>query len=231
MTAEQLPIRLPASPSFDAAAFVVSPSNETAYRLIAAWPRWPTSAVVLHGPSGSGKSHLGAVWCAKAGAVSIAAEALLVDAVPSLLGEAAAVLVEDADRAAADRAREQALLHLYNLALARGGSLLLSAAEPPALWPLGLADLASRLRAALPVRIDPPDDALLAAVLRKHFADRQLQVGDDVVAASLLRMERSFAGARALVEALDYQSLARKRPITTALLRDVLAGLAPTDSA
>lgn len=223
MATRQLPIELPTSPSYDAASFIVSTANETAHKLITSWPRWASPVVVLHGPPGSGKSHLAAVWRQQSGAPLIAPEALAVDTVPSLLGEARAVLIEDADRAAGFGEREQALLHLYNLVLARGGSLLLTAAEPPNLWPLALADLASRLRAALPVRLDAPDDILLAAVLRKHFGDRQLQVGDEVIAAALLRMERSFAGARALVQSLDYQSLAQKRPITTALLREVLA--------
>jgi chromosomal replication initiation ATPase DnaA len=219
----QLPIPLPTTPSFEAQTFVVSPSNEAAHRLVTMWPRWTAPVLVVHGPRGSGKSHLAALWRAQAAAPLIAAEALAIDAVPSLLGEARAVLVEDAERAVESAEREQALLHLHNLALARGGTMLLTAAEPPNLWPLTLADLASRLRAALPVRIDPPDDALLAAVLRKLFADRQLQVGDEVVQAALARMERSFAGAQALADALDYQSLAQKRPITTVLLREVLA--------
>lgn len=222
---QQIPIAWEASPSFDAAAFVVAPSNEAAYRLMAAWPGWSVPAVVLHGPPGSGKSHLGAVWRAASGAVAIDAGALSIEAVPSLIGEAKAALVECADAAAGTAEREQALFHLYNLLLARGGSLLLTAREPSALWPIGLADLASRMRAALSVRIDAPDDALLGAVLRKLFADRQLVVGDEVVAAALVRMERSFAGAHALVARLDYESLAQKRAVTTALLRDVLSRL------
>jgi chromosomal replication initiation ATPase DnaA len=220
---QQLPIDYRAAPSFEAAAFVVSTSNAAAFRLLGAWPRWPQPVVVLHGPAGSGKSHLAAIWQAKAEARAIALGDLGVDQVPSLLGDARAVLIEDAAAIAGVPEREQALLHLYNLVLARAGTLLLTAAEPPSLWPIALADLASRLRAGLPVRIDQPDDALLGAVLRKHFADRQLSVGDDVVGAALLRMERSFHAARALAAALDYASLAQKRPITSALLREVLA--------
>lgn len=223
---QQIPIRLPTTASFTAENFVVSPSNMGAHRVVTAWPRWSARVVVLHGPRGSGKSHLASLWRAQSEAPLVDVEALAIDAVPSLLGEARAVLVEEADRAAGLPEREQALFHLHNLVLARGGTLLLTAAEPPNLWPVALADLASRLRAALPVRLDSPDDALLAAVLRKLFADRQLQIGDEVIPAALARMERSFAGAQALADALDYQSLAQKRPITTALLREVLAGLA-----
>ena len=54
--------------------------------------------------------------------------------------------------------------------------MLLTARRPVAGWPLGLPDLASRLRAAPAVAIGPPDDALLGALLVKLFADRQLVV-------------------------------------------------------
>ena len=39
-----------------------------------------------------------------------------------------------------------------------------------------LPDLASRLRAARPIELGAPDDALLRLVLVKLFADRQLTV-------------------------------------------------------
>ena len=56
-----------------------------------------------------------------------------------------------------------------------------------------LPDLASRLRAAPSVAIAPPDDRLLAAVLVKLFADRQVRVAPEVIAFLLRRMERRTA--------------------------------------
>ena len=74
----------------------------------------------------------------------------------------------------------------------------ISARRPPARWPIALPDLASRLRAAPAAAIGPPDDALLAAVLVKHFADRQVRVAPGVIGFAVRRMERSFAAAAAL---------------------------------
>jgi chromosomal replication initiation ATPase DnaA len=92
----------------------------------------------------------------------------------------------------------------------------------PARWPIGLADLASRLRAAPVARLEAPDDALLAAVLVKLFADRQIAVAPELIRYLVARMERSFAAADALVAALDRAGMARHRPITPRLAAEVL---------
>jgi chromosomal replication initiation ATPase DnaA len=116
-----------------------------------------------------------------------------------------------------------ALLLLYNRLAERGGHLLLTARRPVAGWAIGLADLGSRLRAAPSVAIGSPDDDLLAALLLKLFDDRQLEVSDDVIGYLVRHMERSFAAARAAVEALDADSLRQQRPVTVALARAVLS--------
>ena len=114
------------------------------------------------------------------------------------------------------------MLHLYNRIAERGGSMLLTAEAPPSRWPIRLADLASRLRAAPVAAIGLPDDALLGGLLVKMFADRQLAVTPDVVSFLLPRMERSFAAARALVQRLDAAALAEHRTVTVRLARAVL---------
>lgn len=72
--------------------------------------------------------------------------------------------------------------------------------------------------------IEPPDDALFAAVLVKLFADRQLALPPAGVRYLLAHMERSFAAARRLAETADRLALAEKRPITLPLLRRALEG-------
>ncbi|HKO09467.1 MAG TPA: DNA replication protein, partial [Alphaproteobacteria bacterium] len=93
-----------------------------------------------------------------------------------------------------------------------------------------LADLRSRLLAAPAVAVAAPDETLLAALLVKLFADRQLRVGAELIAFLLPRMERSFEGAVRLVAALDAAALAAKRPLTMPLARSVLAALAREES-
>jgi chromosomal replication initiation ATPase DnaA len=192
-------------------------SNAEAVAWIDRWPDWPYPVLALAGPAGSGKSHLGEIWRRRSRAVPVAGPALDAAEAERLATGAAAVLVEQADQAP-----ERPLLHLRNALVEQGRSLLLIAREPPARWGTALPDLASRL-AIIPVaRIEPPDDGLLAELLAKLFADRQLTVPDEIIAWLVARMERSFDGANRLAAAIDRLSLSQHRPITFKLVRDAL---------
>src|SRR5260370_27377545 len=142
----------------------------------------------------------------------------LQQAEPEALAGRRAVAVDDAERAP-----ERALLHLYNCCSEASASLLVVAREAPASWPIALPDLASRLRALPAVGIAMPDDALLGAVLIKHFADRQVRVAPPVIAFLVRRMERSFAAAAILAERRDRMALGAGGPIGLALARRALA--------
>ena len=74
-------------------------------------------------------------------------------------------------------------------------------------------------------QIEPPDDALLSAVLVKLFADRQLAVDPPVIAYCLVRMERSMDAARQLVAEIDPLALTMHRAVTRALAAKALDNL------
>lgn len=213
----QLAIDLPHRPALGRADFLVSASNAEALGWIERWPTWPGGALALYGPPRSGKSHLAQLWRERAGGVLVTGDALSGFA-PDRLARQGAVAVDEAERAP-----ERALLHLCNCCREAGAGLLVVARQAPASWQLALPDLASRLRAMPAVAIAPPDDALLAAVLVKHFADRQVRVEPRVVAFLLRRMERSFAAAALVAERLDRMTLGSGRPIGLAQARQVLA--------
>ena len=198
--------------------FLVAPCNEAAVAWLDRWPDWPGPALAIHGPPGSGKSHLAEVWRHRSGAEAVDASALAESAHGA--GNAASALVIDGLSGAID---ERALLHTYNSVAERGGHLLLTALTPPARWPLTLPDLASRLRVAPAVPIGLPDDTLLAALMLKLFADRQLAVAPEVPAYVVPRIERTFEAVSSLVERLDRAALAEGRPVTVPLVRSVLA--------
>jgi len=217
----QLTLDLPRRRTFDRSDFLVSDCNIAAVDWIDRWPVWPCAALVVHGPPGCGKTHVCHLWRERASAVILAGEELTEAALPGLFGRGLLRIVVDN----ADRAPERTLLHLYNSCLERGGNVLITMRSAPGAWTVELDDLRSRLRSAIVVGIDIPDDALLGAVLFKHFADRQLRVSPDVIAYLGKRIERSFTAAEALAARLDAAALSAGKRVTIALARRVFREL------
>lgn len=214
----QLTLELAPEPGFGRENFVVSGSNEHAYAMIELWPGWPDSMLLILGPPGSGKSHLGAIW-ATAAKASIQPAASLAAANIEALASAGALLLEDADAIGESEAQ---LFHLVNLMRERHAALVLTAKAAPDAWGLRTADLLSRLRLAPTVVLGPPDDELMRAVLVKLLVDRQLVIDTNVVGYIALRLERSLDAARSFIDALDREALARHCRISRAIAADVL---------
>lgn len=219
--AKQLTFELPVKPALGRDAFFVSDANKLAVRRLEDWRDWPNGRLVLVGPKGAGKTHLADVWARETGAQIVSGIDVQEAAAPSL-AEKPFLVVEDADQVAGDAALEEALFHVYNLRAARNGALMLTARLAPSRWGVKLPDLASRLGSLDIVRIDAPDDSLLAALLVKLFADRQLDVAPDLVPFLLRRMERSAAAAVALVDLLDQAALQSGKGLTKRLAASVL---------
>lgn len=212
----QLALALDHAESYAREDFLSGPSNQAALTLVDAWPDWPSRAVALIGPEGSGKTHLATIWAGAAGARVVSGRHLGEMDLPSALATGALV-IEDA----ASLDDEPALFHLINLAREEGAFLLFTARTVPTLWPVSLPDLVSRLRALPAVGLDAPDDVLLQGVLVKLAADRQLSLDDSVVRYLLTRIERSLAAARAAVIALDAEALRQGRAPSRALAAEM----------
>lgn len=223
----QLALDLKLRPARGRADFLVAGSNVAAVEWIDRWPHWPSRALAIWGPRASGKTHLGYVWCAASGAGVAGPEDVRAHDAAVLRERHSCLFVDDADGLAGDREAEEALLHLYNYMLETGGALLLASAEAPGRWRIGLPDLASRMRALSGAGIEAPADNLLAAVMVKQFQDRQLRVGEDVIAYLLARIERSFAAVAAVVSAIDAAALERGRAVTVPLAREVIENSGP----
>ena len=210
----QLPIPFEHRPALERDDYLVTPANAEAVAWIDRWPDWPGPLLAVWGAEGCGKSHLAQVFLARTG------ERLLTVPDADVIEAGGAYVLEDLDRTPS--LDEEALFHLFNALKSAEGRILVTARAAPARWPVALADLASRLKGSPAVEITAPDDALLAALLVKHFSDRQLRVDADVVAYMVPRMDRTFQAAADLVAAVDAEALARKRAVTVPLVRKVL---------
>lgn len=224
-TPTQIPFDLGVRTAMGRADFLIGPSNESAVGWIDRWPDWPAPMLTLHGPAASGKTHLCAVWSAVSKAVFVKPERLTQESADLLMESGPALILDGIDPWIGDRESEIALFHLYNLMREEQRTMLVTMRIAPSALDFAIPDLASRFRAAPMVTIQPPDETLLAAILIKQFADRQIRVGEDVIAYVLPRMERSFAAAREIVARADRLALVEKSRISIALMRKILADL------
>lgn len=217
---QQLNLTLPVRTALGRDDFFISPANAMALALIESWPDWSGGKLLLSGPPGAGKTHLAHVWAALSGATIHAARDLAEVDIPALAQ--GPVAIEDVPEIADDPKGQTALFHLHNLVLAEGHSLLLSGHGDPAHWGLTLPDLKSRMQGTTVAQLEEPDDTLLAVILAKLFADRQITPHPDLIPYLVGRMDRSFEAARHIVDRLDTLSLSEQRPLTRALARRVL---------
>lgn len=192
----QIPLNLrpKTQPSFS--NFQVSDSNAAALTILRARERWTSAALLMLGPTGCGKSHLGQAWHARYG------------------GE----FFDDAHEV-----EEAILFDAINRALA-GQSLgvLLASHLPPAEWDVSMPDLNSRLNAMPTITLSEHDEESLEPILRELFAQVGRTVGQDVVTYVLRQTERSVDVLRELVHDLDIAAGATKADLTKAFVAKYL---------
>ena len=228
--AGQLPLRLALSGRRRFGSFEVTPDNAElvdAVRRIAADPE--PERVLLVGDAGSGKSHLleAAIEAASAGGESAAFVPMRgwcsqhVDAVCGL-GRSGLLCIDDIDAVAGDRRWEEALFALLEAPASRQARVLVSAAASPSNIPFVLADLQSRLSAATLYRLHALDDESRAKALRRHAGARGIEIPDDVVGYVLARYRRDMPSLVALLDRLDYQSMAHQRRLTVPFVRALI---------
>jgi hypothetical protein len=199
-TAGQLALPLgPVAPD-GSGRIVVGSANHAAIEGLSHPESWPFRTAILIGPPRSGKTTL-AGWFGEQA------------------GESAQVLDD------ADTMDETALFHRWNAAQQSATPLLLTATAREGGWPIALADLRSRLGAALWLPIGPPDDAMLAQLIAAHAEARAMVIGDEGAAYLASRAERSHLAAESLVAAIDRISLERKAPPGPGVWREALEQL------
>jgi len=225
----QLPLALHYPPDQRFETFVAAPDGAIAQ--LDALPAGSGDAIYLVGAAATGKTHLALAACALAEAQSRTAAYLPLASAAGRLRDALDALhdrdlvaLDGIDAIAGDRDDEIALFDFHNRVRDAGKALVYAARAVPAVLPLVLPDLRSRLSQCVHIVLSPLDDTGRRTVLRLRAARRGLQLDDTAIDWLLKRVDRDLASLTALLDRLDRASLAAQRRITVPFLRQVLGG-------
>ncbi|HSX60458.1 MAG TPA: DnaA regulatory inactivator Hda [Tahibacter sp.] len=187
--------------------------------------------VFLHGPEGSGRTHLLMAACQAASAAGFSAQYLPLAALASAqddairgFGGSDLLVLDDVDAIAGIGAAEHALFDLYNRCRAEGSCLVFVASAPPAQIGIALPDLVSRLSSCTQAALRPLDDAQRREVLRERAETRGIALDEAVLDFLFTHYARDLGSLGALLDQVDRASLAAKRRVTVPFLRQLLRG-------
>jgi hypothetical protein len=177
------------------ARFIVSEANREAFDHFRKFSMWAVKATILTGPRRSGRTLLARSFVERVGG--------------RLFDEA-------------DQRDEEELFHAWNQAQDTGRPLVMVADQAAPSWAPRLPDLKTRLAITPVARIDHPDDALFAALMQLHFADRGLHVPVDALRFMSDRLHRDYWTAERAVEAVDRFAIAERARLSLVTIRRAL---------
>jgi len=200
----QIPLNLRPQGRQNFSNFSVSAGNKAAVAMLKARERWPSAALLLLGPTGSGKTHLGNAWTTEFGGT----------------------FLDDAHMQ-----DETRLFDTINRALAGEISgLLLASAYSPKDWLVKMPDLNSRLLAMPTLSLAEHDESSLEPILRALFEQVGRDVRQDVVSFVLRQTERSVEALRELVHELDVAAGSKKADLTKSFVAKYLRSRSKLDA-
>jgi chromosomal replication initiator protein len=236
---------LPRRPACDLADFVVGASNRMAFGAIEIVASRPgeMSPLVIHGPTGVGKTHLLEGICGRVrqshpgiNVVSLSAEQFTTGFLQALHGgglpgfrrscrSADLLVVDDLQFLVGKRATLVEFQHTVDTLHRQGRQMVFACdRELDALAGLG-GDLLTRLRGGMTARLLPPDYEVRRGIVERVCGQRGLSVPADVahfVATRMTRHARELLGA---VNRLEAASLMLGIPIAAGMAEEALADL------
>jgi len=198
----QLPLDLESGDRYTRDRFIVTTELAAIIGVLQHPDQWLSPHLILLGPPGSGKTHLGHIFAAQTHGRFLTAEETHHLDFATL--EPVSYVVDDADRAS-----EDALFHLFNHVQKTGKPLVLLTENQPIAWNVQLPDLSSRLGAMRIITLPEPDEDLLVAILNKLFAQRAISPSPDFIDYIVRRMDRSVSAAQKIVTELEHYANGR----------------------
>lgn len=183
------------------------------------------SSLLLHGPGGSGKTHLVQALLKEAAGCGLRATLLDAHALaaPGRALETVALLcIDGLDAAPLDETPALALIRLLDARRQRAVATLVTARKPAAQLVLPRPDLLTRLSGFSSFGLKPLSDEDRIGLLRLRASTRGLNLSLEVASYLLKHLPRDVASLLAAVDRLDQASLAAKRGLTIPLVQETL---------
>lgn len=225
----QLPLGLTLKDSATFANFIAGRNSEAMLALQACAQGQGEAFIYLAGAAGTGKTHLLQAAChaaAQGGGtvayVPLQRAAELDVGVLEGLERMTLVCLDAVDAVAGQPDWERALFVLFNRLRDNDRRLIVSATGKPAQLGLSLADLGSRLAWGVTYVLQEPDDADKLHALRLRAQARGFELPDEVGRYLLLRLPRDMHALFAVLDRLDYASLAEQRRLTVPFIKSIL---------
>ena len=178
----------------------------------------------VHGPEGSGKTHLGFIFKEIMNAKFI--KHLKKNHLLSVNKGNSYILDDFEPKAKID---EEMLMHFFNESYSGSGSILILSKTPPGKIKYALPDLNSRVKSFLSAKISLPDDQVLYSILVKELDQRKLNLSDNLCFYILKRITRNYKSVLKLVKKLDRFSLESKTKLKLSDIRRVIENIKKND--
>ncbi|MDR2158065.1 MAG: hypothetical protein LBO02_01970 [Holosporaceae bacterium] len=200
--------------------FIEGEENRDAILCLIKWPDWNSNGVIIHGESGTGKTHLAALWAQTANAVYVLKESLNHD--PRDLFEAECNFVIDNFDDFLSPERYDWMFHFLNIIKEKNKFFLMLGRLHPSLFAVELKDLRSRLLTLPTINICAPKDELLLKISQKIAKDLEITISNDVLVYILNVVDRKVSSIANILRVLDKLSLQQKKSLSMSFVKDHL---------
>ncbi|XVN43170.1 MAG: hypothetical protein RCG15_02505 [Candidatus Rickettsia vulgarisii] len=199
--------------------FITSITNEHAYEKIKNWTyNWGINpyefAILIYGPSSSGKTYLSKIWKNLSNAFVITNDLDILS--EELIKQHDAFIMENIEFF-----DEKKILHSFNLINEHKKYLLMTTKNFTNNFTI--QDLASRINSVMKLEICQPDDELMRKLIFKHFSDHSIRVNEQIINYLLINLPREFDKILKLLKKITDFALVHKHAVTISLIKNALS--------
>ncbi len=215
---EQLIFNLSYGNEYHVENFIVAENNLYAYKLISSWPdTWGVepykNTILLIGPKYSGKTHLAHIWKYKADAIFIDS----ISQINSIYDKYSAFIIENIDY----NWKELDLLYAFNW-LSENNKFALLTMSSSTIDIYTIADLVSRLKSLVIVKINLPSQEQIQILLNRYFYKYNLMVSNQVVNYLSYVLPRNFSVIVRVFDMINKISMKKKQKITLPFVKNII---------